>query len=220
MISDFVANTTRNCEGMMNIIKNMNVFLENNDKLLPFNKQINISCKFYEDDSMKAIKNDLINIGMNSINWKSEQENLTKIIKGGSFRKSHAKSHAKFHEIILKKPKINKLSDDSIMKLIELKDIESKEKGLEFISYRKSIKSQLKNFPKEITEFENNLILQRNNNVKNVMKLIKNLLKEHQKYVYSTINKKPFMTIDGIVYKDSQKEFVKENLSRLIKINP
>ena len=215
MISDYVANTSRNCEGMMNIVKNMNVFLDNYDKLIPFENQINESYELYSNDSMKAIKNDLITIALNNINWKEEQNKLKEYVL-----KNHSSNHEKniINEIKLNKPKINKLSKESIMKMIELKDINTKEKGLNFINYRKHLKKQLKHFPKEITNFENKLIIQRNENVKNVMKITKQLLKEHRRYAYSSINNKSFTKLDGIIYKESQKEFIKNNLKKLITI--
>lgn len=213
MISEYVANTTRNCEGMLNIIKNMNVFLNNYDKLIPFENQINESYEFYSNDSMKAIKNDLISIALNNINWKNEQNKLKEYVLN-----NHSNNYERnpINDIKLNKPKINKLSKESIMKMIELKDINTKEKGLNFINYRNDFKKQLKYFPKEITEFENKLISQRNENVKNVIKITKQLLKEHRKYADSVINNKSFTKLNGIEYKQSQREFIVTNLKKLI----
>lgn len=226
MISDFVANTTRNCSGMLNIVKNLNVFSENCDKLIPLCNQVNESFEFYSEDSMKAIKNDLISIAMKETDWKHEQKKLKKSLSETEMD-SKMKTHSEnvkgglkmFQTIILKKPKINKLENESILRMIDLKGIENQEKGNEFISFRKSFKNELKYFPKHITEFENELILQRNREVKNVMKLTKNLLKEHQRFAKASIEGKPFVKIEGIEYKESQKEFVRTNLKKLISIS-
>ena len=224
--SDFVANTMRNCDEMLNIVKHMNVFVNNYDKLIPFSNSLNNSFELYTDDSMRAIKNDLIKIGMRSINWKKERELLSEFI--GHLNTYHTNKNNKDNhknntknsvdKIILKKPSYKHLSNDSILKMIELKDIDTKEKGLSFIENKKAFKKQIKTFPKDITKFENELVLQRNNNIKNIRKITKDLLKEHRRYVKSQLENVDIDKIEGINYVDSQKEFIETNLKNLIDI--
>ena len=217
--SDFVANTMRNCQEMLNIIKHMNVFMNNYDKLIPFSKSLNNSFEIYTDDSMKAIKNDLIKIGLQSVNWKKEHEKIENLCK--SIDKNDIINISKEHidYIELKKPSYNQLSNESILKMIELKDIDTNEKGNSFIENKSIFKKQLKKFPKSITKFENELVLQRNSNIKNIKKITKQLLNEHRRYVKSQLEHVQLDKIKNIEYVDSQKEFIENNLKKLIKIN-
>lgn len=214
--SDFVANTMRNCKEMLNIVKHMNVFMNNYDKLIPFNNSLNSAFDVYTDDSMRAIKNDLIKIATQSINWKKEQEKLSELIKDTSKENISKNS---IDEIILKKPSYSHLSNGSILKMIEDKDIDTKEKGLSFLANKKTFKKEVKHFPKDIIKFENQLVLQRNSNVKNIRKIARDLLKEHRRYVKSQLENGQLEKIEGIKYVDSQREFIETNLNNLIKIS-
>ena len=222
MPSDFVANTMRNCDEMLSIIKHMNVFMNNYDKLVPFTKSLNKSFETYTDDSMNAIRKDLIKIAKQSINWKKQEEKIENVcnhikdISNDSIEKSSLRN---IYTITLKKPSYESLSNESILKMIETKDIDTKDKGDSFIENKKIFKKQLKSFPKAITKFENQLVFQRNSNVNNVKKIIRQLINEHMRYIKCQLKNIEINKVDKLIYVDSQKEFVEKNLKHLIAIS-
>lgn len=208
--SEYVANTMRNCDSIMNIVKNINVFSENYDKLDSFMSHLNESFDYYADDSMKAIKNDLIKITLKGIDWKKARANLSK--------PSSVKLKREFDPIILKKPSHRNLSNEYVKMMIETKDIENQQKASEFNHYRRCFKTLIKRFPTEVSEFENKVVIERNSRIKEAKELAKKLLREHKEYCQATIKDEPFTELSELEYPKSQKEFIVRNLNNLIKI--
>lgn len=207
--SEYVANTMRNCDSIMNIVRNLNVFSENYDKLDSFTSHLNESFDYYADDSMKAIKNDIIKITLNGIDWKDARASLSKSSSG--------KHKRNFEPIILNKPSHKKLSNEYVKKMIETKGIENQQKASEFNHYRRCFKSLVKKFPIEVSEFENKVVIERNSHIKDARELAKKLLREHKEYCQATINGEPFTELSELEYPKSQKEFVVRNLNKLIR---
>lgn len=216
--SEYVANTMRNCDSMMNIVKNLNVFSENYDKLDSFMNHLNESFDYYADDSMKAIKNDLIKITLKGIDWKDARESLSKNARESLSKSSSINHKRDFEPIILNKPSHKTLSNEFVKKMIETKDIENRQKASEFNHYRRCFKSLIKKFPTEVSEFENKVVIERNNHIKSARELAKKLLREHKEYCQATINGKSFTELSELEYPKSQKEFIVRNLNRLIRI--
>lgn len=74
-------------------------------------------------------------------------------------------------------------------------------------------------FPNLVEEMEKEYIDQRTMRLKTMNNLVNKLLHEHSRYAYAKYHKIPFNTkLDGIIYKQSQREFITKNLPNMINI--
>ena len=78
MTSNFVASTEMNCETISQIIQNANIFEHNSKRVLPLIESVNSTVQNYSVSSRRAIRGDLIRLGLQNINWKKIQKDLEK----------------------------------------------------------------------------------------------------------------------------------------------
>ena len=206
MTSNFVASTEMNCETISQIIQNANIFEHNSKRVLPLIESVNSTVQNYSVSSRRAIRGDLIRLGLKSINWKKIQKDLEK-------KPKNIVPEIKSIRI----PKINypTLSFESFEKMSS-SNLDKIESASVYVHYRNHFNSLLVDFPNRVSQFEESYIEIRKNLLPKVKKLLKSLVSEHKRYVY--YRKDPgFIKIEGLKYFKSQKRFIESNLKRLVK---
>ena len=203
MISEFVSSTYRNCDSISQIVNNANIFESNSYQIPSLVSFINTTVDNYSRASQESIRRDVIKLTLGGINWKKIRKDLEN--KGRN-------SISVFKPIVV--PKINP-PHLSLNGLENMKSIDTIEEASVYIHYRDIISKELKEFPSKVSEFEESYVNIRRKLLQKSRKLLKNLIKEHKRYVY--YRDKGFIKVENINYFKSQERFIKENLNNLIK---
>ena len=200
---------------ILEIINNANMFKENYQNLMenvigPLNVNLNKYCK----DAKKSIVIDAVEMVLEGIDWKEQQDNLASLLKSKS---PNIIPHP-WRKIPKITGKIEGIDDDVFVNMSMNCSVENVK---EFQKYRKLARAQINELPDNITMFENELCTVREQLVNTIRENVQTLFDYHFNYVNDMFHKRPTgksVVIDGkdVELKKSQKDFIVSAMKKIM----
>ena len=200
---------------ILEVINSANTFKENYSNLMenviePLNEKINKYCK----DAKKSIIIDAVEIVLDGIDWKEQQDKLASMLKS---KTPNIVPHPwkKAPKIT---GKIEGIDEDIFVNMSMNCCVENVK---EFQKYRKLARAQINELPDSITMFENELCAIREQLVNAIRENIQTLFDYHFNYVNDMFHKQPTgksVIINGkdIELKKSQKDFIVSAMKKIM----
>lgn len=177
---------------------------------------MNNQCDSYERNSKKAIKADIYEMVMKSINWDALQKKLVADLKGNK----RLESIPEWEDIEEPDVEIEKYDTDAV---VNMYSNFNEENVKDYSRYMKEAINGLTDVIKGIDDFENALCEYRSETVKNILeKNVPVLYAVHYRYVRDLMNKKKNIEANVMVggvnleLKKSQKEFFEKSLKKFL----
>ena len=200
---------------ILEIINNANMFKENYTNLMeniisPLNGKLKKYCK----EAKKSILIDAVEMVLDGIDWKEQQDNLASLLKSKS---PNITPHS-WKSLPKITGSVEGIDDDAFVNMAMNCSVENVK---EFQKYRKLARSQINELPDNIAEFENRLCSIREQCVNIIRENVQTLFDYHFNYVNDMFHKQPTgksVIINGkdVELKKSQKDFIISAMKKIV----
>ena len=214
-MSTFSNNVASNITAIQEIISDAGLFNEKYQDVLNIADTINNQVKTYNKLSKSSINRDLYDMAFGSIDFDKERKTLSE-----KLRQKECPEYGVLEAIPAPRFKLNRLDSDVFSDMWSNLVVDDKKAIRRYINKRNEVSANLSDFTSEIEQFENNMVKHRNNVCGLLKKNTAELFNIHAAYAWTIKHKQPIDEFAemGLVLKNSQKEFVTENLKKMLNI--
>lgn len=214
--SNFVDMVNNSVSILREIIGNAGTFNRELSTALGLVDTINEQTRTYRKLSLSSIRKDLFDMYEKTTNFEFYK---TKLIEALDSEKKPR--YDRIDKIEFINYEIEEIDYDKFLEMQSYLDETDRKQLKKYLSIKNTIKQSLKNYPQQIIEYENKMIKQRERAMEILKNNIDKLFGIHAAYAWCLKHQQPTEEFNklGLNLYRSQREFVKENVKKILKLN-